>query len=141
MSREGAYTLTDGVVDAETLLAVREAAGLSVYPLEQAKRGVANSIFGVGVHQGEKVIGIGRIIGDGGFFYDIVDIAVLPEHQGRGIGKMIMKRLVDYVVEELPPRIFVSLHADKGATGLYEKFGFRSRGADQPGMAFNRELL
>ena len=47
-------------------------------------------------------IGMGRIIGDGGCFFRVVDIAVLPEHQGKGLGKRIMKALTDHLSEQVP---------------------------------------
>ena len=33
---------------------------------------------------------MGRVIGDGGLFFQVVDIAVEPAHQGRGLGKAIV---------------------------------------------------
>jgi len=33
---------------------------------------------------------MGRVVGDGGCFHQVVDIAVLPRHQGKEVGKRIM---------------------------------------------------
>jgi GNAT superfamily N-acetyltransferase len=130
--------IVDGVPDARTLLRVRGAAGMTVYSVDQAERGVARSLFGVTAQIDGEVVGIGRIIGDGGYFFDVVDIAVLPENQGKGIGSRIVKRIVERVREMAPPTAFITLFADKGASGLYEKFGFVARGSENPGMVLNR---
>jgi hypothetical protein len=33
-----------------------------------------------------ETVGMGRLIGDGGCYFHVVDMAVLPHHQRRGIG-------------------------------------------------------
>lgn len=74
---------------------LRDVAGLSPKSAEAAAAGLANTWFGVTVlHEGQAV-GMGRIVGDGGCFFQIVDMAVAPEHQGRGLGKMIMQALLE----------------------------------------------
>ena len=42
------------------------------------------------VYWKDERIGIGRVVGDGGCFFEITDMAVLPAHQGRGVGRLIM---------------------------------------------------
>ena len=37
-------------------------------------------------------VGMGRIMGDGGTAYQIVDVAIAPAFQGQGLGKAIMKK-------------------------------------------------
>lgn len=67
---------------------------------------------------------MGRIVGDNGSFFLIVDMAVLPAHQGKGVGKMIMKELKDWTDKNVPPSGCVLLLADGPAKYLYRKFGF-----------------
>lgn len=38
-----------------------------------------------------------RVIGDGECFYQVVDIAVLLRHEGRGLGKLIMAEVMKYI--------------------------------------------
>ncbi|WP_217636512.1 GNAT family N-acetyltransferase [Modicisalibacter muralis] len=90
-----------------------------------AGRGLPNSLFAVQVtYQGETV-GMGRVVGDDGCFYQVVDIAVKPAHQGQGLGKRIMGEIRDYILRTAPPNAFVSLMADGEAHRLYAQFGFR----------------
>ncbi|MDQ0242640.1 GNAT superfamily N-acetyltransferase [Bacillus fengqiuensis] len=83
-----------------------------------------NSIFAVTLRVTSKLIGMGRIIGDGGCFYQIVDIAVEPAYQGRGLGKVIMSELTAYLNDFAPEAAYVSLLADVPADKLYRQFGF-----------------
>ncbi|MGI5254304.1 GNAT family N-acetyltransferase [Actinacidiphila glaucinigra] len=80
--------------------------------------------YGVLVHHEGQPIGMGRIIGDGGTAFQIVDICVHPEHQGRGLGRRIMAALTDELERRAPATAYVSLIADGPARHLYEKFGF-----------------
>lgn len=40
---------------------------------------------------------MGRVIGDGGWYFHIIDMAVLPEHQHRGLGNAILTWLLDRI--------------------------------------------
>ncbi len=65
-------------------------------------------------------IAMGRIIGDGGCFFQVVDIAVLPAYQGQGLGTQIMAALMDHLQAGAPPTALVSLPADREAPRLYQ---------------------
>lgn len=78
------------------------------------------------------------MIGDGGCFFQVVDIAVLPAQQGKGLGKMIMKELEDWMVKSVPESGTVLLFADGRANELYKQFGFEETSGWTPpsvGMA------
>lgn len=81
---------------------------------------------------------MGRVVGDGGCFYQVVDIAVLKHHQGKGIGKMIMSEIVKYLEANVPESGYVSLIADGQAQNLYAQFGFVHTAPASVGMAFKR---
>ncbi|MDN3706930.1 GNAT family N-acetyltransferase [Myroides ceti] len=124
--------IIENQIPVETYRMLRSASGLSEKTTEAAERGLKNSLYSILIEQEDLPIGMGRIIGDGGCFCQVVDICVLPEHQGNGIGKVIMEHIITYI-EKLPESCYVSLIADGDAYRLYEKFGFkdtlpRSRG-------------
>ena len=126
------YKLIELFPKAETYVCIRQATGLSLISYQAAVRGLPNTLFGVSILLGEKVVGMGRVIGDGGCFYHIVDIAVLPEHQGQGLGKRIMAAIMAYIEEDALPTAYISLIADE--PGFYRKYGFRSVGPRSEGM-------
>lgn len=98
--------------------------GISGKSQEAATVGLKNSLFAVCIYDEKTLIGMGRVIGDGGAFFQIVDIVVKPSYQGRGLGKMIMKEIMNYLDENTYPGSYVSLIADDPANKLYEQFGF-----------------
>lgn len=102
---------------------------------EAAKAGLANTVFGVCVEHDGRVVGIGRIVGDGGLFFEIVDIAVLPEHQKKCLGAMVMDALMSWLRANAAPSAFVSLVADPGVSDFYGRYGFEVRPPESPGMS------
>ncbi len=130
------YTVSDQPPSVEDYLRLRRNCGLSPFSAEAARRGLSGTLFGVSVSAGDDVIGMGRIIGDGGCFLQIVDIAVEPAHQGRGLGKRIMRALMETVRRKLPATAYVSLLADVPADKLYTQFGFEYTAPRTVGMAY-----
>ncbi len=130
------YSLLEGAPSQADYLRLRVAAGLSQKSAVGAARGLPNTIFGVTIDAHGQIVGMGRIIGDGGLFYQVVDIAVEPGHQGRGLGRQIVGRLVEYLQANAPAGAYVSLIADGEAARLYAQFGFQPTAPASIGMAF-----
>ena len=116
--------LVERFPDAQDYCRLRAEAGMATRTLEAARRGLPNTLYGVSLLHDGQVIGMGRVIGDGGSFFIVVDIAVLPAHQGSGLGRRIMGALDDWLRANAPPSAVVSLVADGDAKHLYAKFGF-----------------
>ena len=110
-----------GVAD---YMRLRALTGLSPKSEAASRRGLANTSYGVSLQRRDEVVGMGRIVGDEGCFYFVVDIAVVPELQGRGLGKRIMDALDAWLRANAPPTAHVSLFADGEAKRLYAKYGF-----------------
>jgi GNAT superfamily N-acetyltransferase len=130
------YQLLDRFPDVEDYRRLRVAAGLSPRSEQAAARGLPNTIFGVSILHGGEVIGMGRVIGDGGCFFAVVDIAVEPAHQKRGLGKRIMSALDAWLRTNAPVSSNVSLFADGKARLLYAKYGFVETGPVSVGMDY-----
>ena len=117
------YVLLDRRPTVDELMSLRARCGLSPKARGAAERGIAGTLFAVVITANGETIGMGRVVGDGGTAYQIVDMAVLPEHQGQGLGKRIMAALVDWLRREAPPTAYASLIADGPAKHLYAQFG------------------
>ena len=117
-------------------LHLRAVAGLSPFVEAAAQKGLQGTIFSALIFHEGSAVGMGRLIGDGGCFFQVVDIAVHPEHQGRGLGKAIVTAIMEHVKENLHPSAYVSLIADVPANTLYEKFGFKETAPRSLGMAY-----
>ena len=138
MSAASSYTTRLAIPSIATYQHLRVAAGLSAKTTAAAARGLPNSLFAVQVLHGDEVVGMGRIIGDGGCFFQVVDIAVLPAHQGKGLGKRIMCEIMQFIETEVPESAYVSLIADGQAQDLYAQFGFKHTAPVSVGMALKR---
>jgi GNAT superfamily N-acetyltransferase len=110
--------------DIDTYRDLRAAAGMLPKTAEAAERGLRNTLYGVSLRRDGETIGMGRIIGDGGCFFIVVDIAVLPAWQGKGLGTRVMIALDAWLRVHVPESAYVSLVADGDAKHLYAKFGF-----------------
>lgn len=91
-------------------------------PRDVLKRATENSLA-FGVYADGKQVGFARAITDRATFAYLADVFVLETHQGRGLGKQLMR--------------FIRAHPDlqslrrwhlvtRDAQGLYEQFGFSS---------------
>lgn len=109
----------------------------------QAERGLAHTAFVVAARDGEKIVGMGRMLFDFGYTAYLGDVIVRPEYQGQGIGTMIVTALKDKVMEAAEPgdKIMFILVAAKGKEAFYEQFGFKKRPNDfnGSGMSMWRE--
>lgn len=131
---DGAYEVRAGVPEVDVYRHLRAATGLGAKPVAAAAAGLPNSWHGVVVERHGETVGMGRVIGDGGCFFQIVDICVLPEHQGQGLGKRIMAELTAELERRAPAGAYVSLIADGDARHLYAKFGFTETAPASVGM-------
>lgn len=100
---------------------LRIISGLSPKNETASEIGLKNSVFMVALRDSGKLVGMGRIIGDRGCFYQVVDIAVAPSHQGKGLGKLIMSEINTYLDHHAPKNSYVSLIADVPADRLYDR--------------------
>lgn len=55
----------------------------------------ANSLKILGAYESEKLVGIIRTVGDGSSIVYIQDIVVLPEYQRQGIGRTLLKEILE----------------------------------------------
>jgi GNAT superfamily N-acetyltransferase len=128
------YVLVERIPSAAEYHKLRVAVGWECMDSGSTEKGLHNSLYSVCVFHQREVIGYGRVIGDGAIFFYIQDIMVLPEHQKKGVGKMIMRAIMDFLDAHARQHTFVGLMAAKGASRFYERFGFAARPPDRPGM-------
>ena len=70
-----------------------EEVGWRAYSYECSKKALDNTLYSISIYDEDKIIGFGRIIGDGICFIYIHDIMVLPIYQNQKIGSKIMNKL------------------------------------------------
>jgi len=110
--------------------------GLSTRSDAAVSAGLANSLFATTIRLDERLVAMGRVVGDGGCNFEVVDIAVHPDFQRQGVAQLVMAAIMKYLEDNAPESAYVSLIADHHSPALYKKFGFRSTAPDSIGMSF-----
>ena len=89
---------------------------------EKLFKGIQNSLYTLGAFKKNQLIGLIRIVGDGYTIVYIQDIIVHPNHQSKGIGQELMKKiLIRY--EFVRQKILLADHHE-GLDRFYKKMGF-----------------
>lgn len=108
----------------EEYIQLRNSIGWKILQYDKIKKGLDNSIYCVCVEEQGKLIGFGRIIGDGGTVFYIQDIMVEPSYQKQNIGTLIMEKLMGYIDDNCTDDAIIGLIAISKLDKFYEKFGF-----------------
>lgn len=134
------YDLTLSPPPLADYLRLRADSGLSPVTEAQGEPPLVNSWAWVHVrHRASgEVVAMGRVIGDGGWYFHIADMATLPEHKKKGLGQAVLEALLAKIREEAPPRPYVTLMADEPGRPLYAKLGFVETAPHSLGMMLPR---
>ena len=114
--------------------ALREAVGWRLTEETSTRKALDNALYSVVALDSNKVVGIGRVIGDDGLYYYIQDLIVNPKYQGKGIGKALMAKLMDFIQSHAHAGSIIGLMATPGLENFYKEFGFTSRPENGTGM-------
>ncbi len=119
-------------------LELRESVGWKKLTERQAELALENCIYCISAYDEGKLIGMGRIVGDGAVICYIQDLIVLPEYHGKGVGSALIKYLKQYVTNLSADgeEMMLALMCAKGREGFYIKNGFTARPTENlgPGM-------
>lgn len=120
------YILVEGMPQVQDYMRLRAESGLTPKTAAASEASIAGTWYGchITLTNGEPVA-MGRIFGDGGWYYVIADIATLPDHQRQGLASTTMHRLLHVLRSRADPGSFITLTADPPGVKLYEKFGLR----------------
>jgi len=91
---------------------------------DAARVSLANSLYHVVALYDDVVIGMARVVGDGAMYFYIQDVAVVPAHQGQGVGALLMGQIMEHLAGRAPEKAFVGLFAAEGTRSFYERYGF-----------------
>ncbi|CAA9382577.1 MAG: Histone acetyltransferase HPA2 and related acetyltransferases [uncultured Pyrinomonadaceae bacterium] len=87
---------------------------------EQTATAIKNSLP-FGVYKGEDQVGFARVVTDYATFAYLGDVFVLPEYQGKGLGKFLMRTILAHPDLQNFRRWIL---ATRDAHALYEKYEF-----------------
>ncbi len=121
------FTYEADTLDTATYAALRQSVGWTGFPSAHTEAALRRSLRTLTVRADGEAVAMGRLTGDG-LYCLLCDIVVAPSWQGRGIGSEVVRRLLDYALEQTPPggRTSVQLIAEPGKEGFYTRLGFRT---------------
>ncbi|EPF2927993.1 GNAT family N-acetyltransferase [Vibrio navarrensis] len=111
---------------------MRVKAGLSPKSLKAATIALPNSLYAISVRDGNLLVAMGRVVGDGACNFEIVDVAVDPKYQGQGLGRKVMEHIDNYLASVALEGSYVSMIADEPE--FYEKLGYKLVSPSSQGM-------
>jgi ribosomal protein S18 acetylase RimI-like enzyme len=88
---------------------------------ERLKTVFSNSMFRRFGHEDGVLVAAGRALADGMDCSYICDVAILPSHQGRGLGDA----LISHLVELSRGHAKIILYSVPGKEAFYARYGFR----------------
>lgn len=119
----------------EDFCRLQESVGFGRPNEKQIEISIENSIYTVTIEVDNIIVGMRRIVGDNARIFYLQDIFVNPDYQMRGIGTIIVRKLLMYIenikIEDC--NIMIGLMAAKGKEGFYKRFGFNCRPNDYQG--------
>lgn len=115
-------TLKCNVLMPELFMELYRSVGWDAPGLDQITMALKNSFATFCVYDGEIPVGMVRLLGDGGMSFYIKDLAVRPEYQGKGVGRMLMDAIEAHIRSQLQPGWAFSLEliSSKGKEPFYE---------------------
>lgn len=101
-----------------------DAVGWTAYTddMGSLEKGYENSLKVLAAYEGDKLLGIIRAVGDGFTVVFIQDILVFPEEQGKGIGKALIKAMLDSYPNVR--QIQLTTDIDPKTIAFYKSVGF-----------------
>ena len=121
----GGYQLSPEAPGSAEYRRLREIAGLSPRTPEQARGALEASWAWVTVRADSgQLAAMGRVIGDGTWYFHLADVATDPDHQRRGLGRVVMEQLIARIDAAAPPHPYITLLADPPGQRLYRSLGF-----------------
>lgn len=105
---------------------MRSIAGLSPRTEAQAHGALENSWRWITIRDQTTgtLAAMGRVIGDGTWYFHIADIATHPERQRQGLGRYVMVELLREILIHAEPHPYITLIGDPPGHALYRSLGF-----------------
>lgn len=108
-------------LDWDELAALYQAAPLGSKSAQELKTAFTRSGIACLAYDDGHLVAAGRALADGVDFAYLCDVAVMPSHQGTGLGQQVVTRLLERVAGHKK----ILLYSVPGKEGFYKRFGFK----------------
>jgi len=123
---------------AEDYVSLRLRSGMGNKDIQRSRIALSNSLLTISLYDAEKLIGLGRIVGDGGITYVVSDIMVDINYQRKGLAEQIMQAIDNYFEVNAHDDSYICLIANHPADLLYKKHRFEYLPENKYGMLRNQ---
>lgn len=128
--------ITEDFPQSKEYMDLRLDAGLPEVELTVAETALSRSLLCVLIRDdNDRLIGIGRVVGDGAFYFQLVDIMVATPYRDNGIEEMIISELLARLGKIAPGGAEVTVITDAPGIKLYQNAGFKLLYPERYGMA------
>lgn len=131
-------TIKKNTITIQEYLQIRSEVGWLKLEEDQARKALQHSLLTIGAYDGERLAGMGRLVGDGAVICYVQDLIVVPSYQHMGVGSKVLDTLIEYVetLRKEGTQMMLCLMCAKGRESFYEEHGFMARPTEGlgPGM-------
>ena len=120
------YVIKNAVVSPDDYNDLREKSGIGNRKSKKnVKVAIENSLFITSIYDGDKLIAMARVVGDGAISLVVTDVMVDVDYQSNGLGKILMNEINKYLDENYDEDSYIILLANTPYDAFYEKFHFK----------------
>ena len=114
-------------ISAEEVNSLRASVGFRQIMPEQINNGLNGSALIVAAYDQQQIIGMTRLIWDGGYVALIPDVLVMPGYESQKIKEKLITQILEFLRSKLKPGfgIQVDIKAWDYREGFYENLGFQ----------------
>lgn len=128
--------ITEDFPQSKEYMDLRLNAGLSEVKITVAETVLSRSLLCVLIRDdNDRLIGMGRVVGDGAFYFQLVDIMVATPYRDHGIEEMLVSELLERLGKIAPSGAEVTVITDVPGIKLYQNAGFKLLYPERYGMA------
>lgn len=124
-----------GVLTPEIFATLTKSVGWEVPPPDQIRAALENSLLTLTAFEDGAPVGMARLCGDGFLTYYLEDVAILPDYQGRHIGKRMIEEVLAFIRgrEHNGWKVRLELISANGKEQFYEHMGFERLPCEEDG--------
>lgn len=128
--------ITEEVPQLKEYIDLRFDAGLPVLEESIAETALNRSLLSLLVRDGSnRLIGMGRVIGDGALYFQLVDVMAAASARDQGLEETIVSELLARLKKIAPSGAEVTVITDVPGIKLYQHAGFKLLYPERYGMA------
>lgn len=104
--------------------------------LEQLEKALKNSMIVIGIYEGNKIVAMGRLVGDYSCRGLLTDIIVKPEFQKKGYGKLVVTNIIEQCKNNLKngEKLCIEASPTAGNRDFYINCGLKYKPQVQDGV-------